>query len=249
MLVLLPIAGYVLIEERKKDVFSFLIVIFAIAFILLLLTGKMLNKISIYYTMKNYFVLWILLWYCNYRGYILISKKVNKFPNIFLGAYIVFMLICSTNSNIRLQYWINSNPEESLISVMQIFETNASLLNRQVDAITKDEITLLKYCKDNYLNDETEIDVVADETGYYWQYVFMGYMNRKEYNQIFPVIGQKKLAILQYRINDRIDKVDYMIYFTRSKKYEELKSQLFTNAEIVYQNPAGGILKYKRSGL
>ncbi len=37
-----------------------------------------------------------------------------------------------------------------------------------------------------------------------------------------------------------------MIYFTKSEFYEKTKETLFENAEKIYENEAGGILKYNR---
>lgn len=45
---------------------------------------------------------------------------------------------------------------------------------------------------------------------------------------------------------NKIGKVDYIVYFTKSEFYEKEKEKLFENAEIIYENEAGGILKYNK---
>lgn len=55
---------------------------------------------------------------------------------------------------------------------------------------------------------------------------------------------QKGLAIIQETLNEDTANNNYIIYFTRSEKYKELENKLFKNAEIIYKNNGGGILKY-----
>lgn len=45
---------------------------------------------------------------------------------------------------------------------------------------------------------------------------------------------------------EKIGKVDYIIYFKKAEFYERTKETLFENAEIIYENEAGGIVKYNR---
>ena len=60
--------------------------------------------------------------------------------------------------------------------------------------------------------------------------------------------AQKGLSTIQENLNETFSKNDFVVYFTRSQKYTELKAELFKDAEIVYENYAGGILKYKYKG-
>lgn len=42
----------------------------------------------------------------------------------------------------------------------------------------------------------------------------------------------------------RIGKTKYIIYFKKNKFYDKIEQVLFHNAEIIYQNNYGGILRY-----
>lgn len=42
----------------------------------------------------------------------------------------------------------------------------------------------------------------------------------------------------------KIGETKYIIYFKKNKFYDKIKPLLFNNAEIIYQNNYGGILKY-----
>ena len=58
--------------------------------------------------------------------------------------------------------------------------------------------------------------------------------------------GQAELTTKWVSLEKKINKVDYMVYFKKSKRYQEMKDILFENAQIIYQNEAGGILKYNK---
>ena len=58
------------------------------------------------------------------------------------------------------------------------------------------------------------------------------------------IVGERKLSIKMMYVGKRAGKVDYMIYFNRGYFYNYYKDVLTENAEIVYENEAGGILKY-----
>ena len=45
---------------------------------------------------------------------------------------------------------------------------------------------------------------------------------------------------------NKIGKVDYIIYFKKAGFYRKTKEKLFNNAEIIYENEDGGIVKYNR---
>ena len=57
---------------------------------------------------------------------------------------------------------------------------------------------------------------------------------------------QDKLLIKSLMVKHKIGKVDYIIYLRRSENYTINEAKLFQNGEIIYENEAGGIIKYKK---
>lgn len=102
----------------------------------------------------------------------------------------------------------------------------------------------MKYVKEN-LDYNSKIELVTDENAYYWQYVLLGYVNKEE-KFINNPAGQRELTTKWVYLENKVNEVDYMVYFNKSKRYEEMKDIMFENAEIIYENNAGGILKYKK---
>ena len=247
MLLLLPLSIYLFVSDIKhrnikNNLFIYLSIIFSIAFIALLLIGHNMGKVSMYYLSKIYFALWIMLLYCNYRALILLFEKGKYLPRLFLSFYIVLIVVCTAFSNMHVAYRLR-NPYESIITVMEIFEANKDLLLNKDKEYNQEELKILKFAKEN-LDFNSEVEVITDETAYYWQYVILQHLNKND--EYIEYAGQKKLLYKFQMLEDAIDKVDYMIYFNKSKKYKQLEDKLFVDAEIIYENESGGILKYNR---
>lgn len=247
VLLLIPLAVYLFIKSAKdkklKDnAFEGLLLLIAILFIEILLIGNKFGKVSMYYLSKNYFALWIILFYCNYKALILISEKNKIIPRILISLYVLLMIILTIFSNVKVEYYLN-NPFETPLSVMEIYGANKTIMFEKPIDFNQKELEILKYARKN-LDYNSEIEVVEDEQPNYWAYVLLRYINHEELTDQY--YGQQKLNCKRYLLEENINKVDYMIYFNKSQKYAELKDKLFENSEIIYENEAGGILKYNK---
>lgn len=248
MLLLIPLTVYLFVkktkEEKLKDeIFLGLITVFAVIFIEILLIGKIFEKVSIYYLSKNYFALWIILAFTNYKALISISEKNNYIPRVLIGAYILLMIICTVVSNVKVEDRL-SNPEENIFSVMEIFGANKTILLDKKSEFNQEELEVLMYAREN-LDYDAKIDVVANDSAYYWSYVLLGHIDKEEeYKNKYG--GQFELTLKWRSLAKKINNVDYMIYFNKDYPYNILKHRLFKNAEIIYENSSGGILKYKK---
>ena len=244
MLLLIPLTIYFLIKNIKKDYFIQLLLVLCILFIEILLIAYKYEKISIYYLSKNYFALWIILFYCNYRALIILSENKKVLPRFLIGLYAGLMVIYTSFSNVKMIDDALTNEDENIMAVMEIFGSNKTLLIEEKEKLNQKEIEILMYAREN-LNYNSKIEVVTEGIPYYWSYVMLRYIN---YEPILDMTnqGQRKLNLKSHYLYNKIENVDYMIYFNRSQRYSELKNRLFTNAEIIYENEAGGILKYNR---
>ena len=80
---------------------------------------------------------------------------------------------------------------------------------------------------------------------YYWQYVLLRYVNKeKGYEE--KMGGQSELTTKYVLLGKKINKVDYMVYFNKSERYSQLKDKLFENSEVIFENSAGGVIRYKK---
>ena len=57
---------------------------------------------------------------------------------------------------------------------------------------------------------------------------------------------QTKWLNLENKILNKKNNIDYIIYFDKSEKYKQLEDKLFIDAEVIYENEAGGIVKYNK---
>ena len=242
MLLLIPSIIYLFFKDRNNNKFILLLSCCNILIIIILLIGNKLDKVSSYYLSKNYYTLWIILLYALGKSLILLSEKDMYLPRLLLYTYIFLIIISVLMSNLQIRYVLR-NEKEKLTSVMEIFQANKSILINKPIELNQEELEILKYVKNN-INPSNDIDVVADEGTYCWTHSLVNCIsNENEYKEF--VQGEKALATKCFYIDQKIDKVDYMIYFKKSKKYNRIKDKLFEDSEIIFENSAGGILKYK----
>ena len=61
------------------------------------------------------------------------------------------------------------------------------------------------------------------------------------------ILLEKKFINLENKITSG-EKLDYIIYFNKSGVYDTLEDEIFKNSEIIFENDAGGIVKYNKRG-
>lgn len=242
MLILLPLAIYLFIKHIKENKFNALAVGLCVAFIEILLVGYKFEKVSIYYLSKNYFALWILLLYCNFKALVKLNEKDKIIPIICTFGYVVILGVYLVFSNTKMED-VLFNKDETIFSVVEVFGANKTILTKKQEQFNQNEIAILMYAKEN-LDKTTKIEVVADPKPYYWAYVLLRYFNHEDFT--YKYSGQQRLNAKLYKLKDNINNVDYVIYFNKSKEYNKYKDRLFNNSKIIYENEAGGIIKYEK---
>ncbi len=238
MLLLLPFSILSIVKNWKEEKAVGLMTIFNIVFILILLVGNKLGKVSYYYLSKNYFSLWLFLFYLTYKGIILKyenNKYISTIPAILYVGVVVVTLIFG-NGNLTHG---EANPNENILQVTDIYLANKKILLEKPVDLTKDELEILKYAKENLEQDKL-IEVAGNPEQGYWAYAITRRINDDE-----PKIrGETKLSVKMAHVGKRAGKVDYMIYFNRGFFYKYYQEVLLKDTEVVYENSAGGILKY-----
>lgn len=239
MLLLLPIPIYLVIRKWKDNKFAGMNMIFCIAFIEVLLFGFTFGKVSIYYLSKNYFALWFILFYLNYKGLVEIYKKYPKVSFGIVGFYSVLIVLNLLFINTTLENQ-ELNPNERLTTVVEVFGANKTILKYKKTDFYKDELELLKYLKDN-ISYDNKVEIVGDMEQGYWAYTLTRYLNNKE--QEYTGKGQNGLTLKMINAKNDIEKADYIIYFNRTDYYKSLKERIHELGNIVFENSSGGIVK------
>lgn len=241
MLLLLPIPIYMLIRKWKDNKFAGMNMIFCIAFIELLLFGFSFGKVSIYYLSKNYFALWFILFYLNYKGLVEIYKKYPKVSFGIVGFYSILIIlnllfVDTTLENREL------NPNERPTTVVEVFGANKTILKYKKTDFYKEELELLKYLKDN-ISYDNKVEIVGDMEQGYWAYTLTRYLNDKF--QDYTRKGQNGLTLKMLNAKNDIEDADYIIYFNRTDYYKALQQRIHELGDIVFENNSGGIVKCK----
>ena len=241
MILLLPLTLYVIIKKTKENKLITIMIMCTVLFIEVLFVGYKLGKVSMYYLSKNYFALWIMFMYCNYKA--LISFKNKYIPRVLITGYIAILIVYIAFSNTKMED-VLINEDENILSVMEIYGANKTILTKKEPQFNQEEIEILKYAKDN-LDYNSQIEIVTDHKAYYWSYPLMDYINNEESLKKYSK-GQNKLNLKVYLLPKKINKVDYMVYFKKSNIYNKMKDEMFINSEIIFENSSGGVLKYNK---
>ncbi len=241
ILLLLPIPIYMLIRKWKDNKFAGMNMLFCIAFIELLLFGFAFGKVSIYYLSKNYFALWLILFYLNYKGLVEIYIKYPKVSFGIVGFYIVLIILNLLFVDTTLENQ-ELNPNERLTTVVEVFGANKTILKYKKTDFYREELELLKYLKDN-ISYDNKVEIVGDMEQGYWAYTLTRYLNDKE--QEYMKKGQNGLTLKMLNVKNDIKNADYIIYFNRTDYYKALQQRIYELGDIVFENNSGGIVKCK----
>lgn len=241
MLLLLPLSIYLIIKKWKENRFEAMNMIFCIAFIELLLVGFLFGKVSIYYLSKNYFVLWFILFYLNYKALVDLYKKHPRVSFGVVGFYSILIILNLLFVDTTLENQ-ELNPNETPATVVEVFGANKTMLKYKKTDFYQDELEILKYLKDN-ISYDNKVEIIGDMEQGYWAYTLTRYINNKE--NIYIGRGQEGLSIKMLNAKKDIEKADYIVYFNRTNYYKKLEKRIHELGDIIFENASGGIVKCK----
>ncbi len=242
----IPLVIYYMIQKyKKKEIFSFDIILIGalVIFISILLIGNILGKVSEYFIMKNYFALWVILIYVSFLSLIYIFEKDKKITYAIITGYTSLIILCTILINMPIT---KSNQNERIINPAEIFEVNKYIIAKRPKDLEKEEINILKYAKEIIDFSKEKTEIIGDEEQIYWAYSLLEYTKHDEMieEDALKYGGQYVLYKKYIDAIGKIGKSNYIIYFKKNKFYDKMEFILFNNAEIIYQNNYGGILKY-----
>lgn len=239
MLLLLPMAIYLIVKKWKENKFSIMNMIFCIAFIELMLVGFLFGKVSIYYLSKNYFALWFILFYLNYKGLVELYKKHPKVSFGLVGFYSLLIILNLLFVNTTLENR-ELNENERPTTVVEVFGANKTIIKDKKTDLYLGELEILKYFVDNISYDK-KTEVVGDLEQGYWTYTLTRYVSNKD-NKITGH-GQSGLTKKMLQLRKGIKDADYIIYFNRTNRYKILKDEINELGNVIFENEYGGIVK------
>lgn len=198
--------------------------------------------------MKNYYALWIALAYFNGRSLLYIAEKSKALTSIILGSYIFLILINLLFTDKPLKA-IGEADEENPINVCDIFRSNKTIICKRTTGYLPEEIEILKYAKDNIDFSKEDLELICDPMQMYWSYDLLHYINYEDWLDVYNVTHNPP----EYKFNakllsavQKVGEVDYMVYFKKCNIYNMKKDILFEGGEIIFENEAGGIIKYDK---
>lgn len=239
MLLLLPLPIYLIVKKWKENKFEVMCMVFCIAFIELLLIGHLFEKVSIYYLTKNYFALWFILFYLNYKGLVEVYKKYPKVSFAFVSFYLILIILNLLFVDTVLEP-TELNENERPTTVVEVFGANKTIIKYKNTDLYSGELELLNYLKNN-INYDKKVEIIGDLEQGYWAYTLTRYINSEGKN--YTGYGQDILTSKMLTAKEDMENADYIIYFNRTKYYKYLEKKIHSLGDIIFENEYGGIVK------
>lgn len=238
---LLPIAIYMIIndiKEKKNNAYLFGFIM-SILYIIVVLIMGMNGKSGSYYYFKLYFPAWLFM-------FILIGKSVNFQKSLFSKVYvlsyslIIIMMIFSLETKVTEKNYL-FNPSSFSNTITDVYWFNNFKIEEKNYNLTKSEIELVYYVKDNYdkfKNENGEIPFMSDLLKKLWIYSMTRIIPINHYS----TLGNFYDEIPNLDIIKNDETFEYIIVFYRDVWYSSNKDNL-DDFDIIYSNDGGVILK------
>lgn len=195
--------------------------------------------------MKNYYALWLVLIYISFKTIMYIFEKDKAKACIMVGFYIFLIMLNLIFIDAPLGKG-PGNPNENISNLVEIFGVNKTIISTGEIDYNKDEIKILEYVKENLDLSNDKIEFLAEPEQIFWEYGMLDYINYDTFFEEPSYSGQDKLTLKAMYAYQKIGRVDYIVYFNRSFYYNELDEKKFLESgQIVFENEAGGIIKYE----
>lgn len=240
ILLLVPFVLYMIHTEKKQTSPVMILILANLIFIGLSLLCLNFKYLSEYYVMKNYYILWIFLFYAWNEGFqrMLEKKKALAFGSLIIYVTLLVLSFCYHYSKeIRLEI---SKRYEEITSVAEIYNINKTMLVDSPVDVSYAEIELIKKAS-TVVDFGKNVEIIGRYEHAYWLYTMTGYTNVGYIQEIYRK-GRTQQSEQQWIQNPENE---YVIYFTRSPIYEKYGEKIKENREVLYECETGGILVRK----
>ena len=245
IILFIPLTVYYVIKKNNdKDLgaFDIILLLLTMLYIIVLFIFELLGKVSVYYIMKNYYILWLILIYMNFKGLVYLMQKRKIRGVILVLSYVILTVISLIFVDIPIEFSTESK-EKSFASLVEIFEINKTIVFDGDINFTKDEVELLRYVKENIDLSKERVEIVGDLKHIYWSYSLLRYVNCDNIKDFDKITGQKKLILKYVLLCDKNIDTDFSVYFKNSELYDIYKDDF--GGETIYENDGGIIVKMR----
>ncbi len=236
---ILPLIPFVIIamyKNEKENKGVSIITILAVVFIIILFIGHFFQKVSIYYLSKNYYAIWLLLYYLAYKGLLALYEENKIIPFAIVATYIIAIVVNLLFFETNISHGVIDR-EENILQVADIYGANKTIYEHPKD-LNLEEIEILKMSL-KMIPEDSKTEIAGDIEQGAWAYSMTRIINDDDEHT-----GGNKIKYKMMYLGNRVGKIDYLVYFNRGEYYQFYKEKLWENAEVVFENGSGGILKY-----
>lgn len=232
---LLPLSLYVTIKNFKENKFVSLMFIFNVLFIIVLLIGRVFDKVSYYYLSKNYFTLWIIMFILNFRALMYIYKKHKVMPFALTGIYIIILIVYIILVPTELKNE-ELNSHENIFTVMDIYGINKNILLEKQTELTGSEIEFIKEALEK-IPEGSEYICAFNSKAMAWSYPLTGELLENKLTK--TKTGQTRIDYTHLTLEKTLARADYAIMLKHDHEYSLINSKIFNNYDIIYETDLG----------
>ncbi len=247
MIPFIPLLVYYLIkQDKQKEMakFDIIVFIFLALYIALLFILGLFGQVSAYFLTKNYYILWCLLIYMNFKGLMYIFDKSKLKATLILSGYVLLIIVNLIFNHVNIDKVRILGLETNLT---EVFGANKTLITEKEPILDLDAIEVIKYAKKNIDFSKNDVEYFGNTTQGFWAYSLFRYINYEDWFENKELNPEKKIITKLYKAIDKVDKVDYMIFFKKNDEYQEMGQKLLGNGKIIFENDSGGIIKYEKA--
>ena len=174
--------------------------------------------------------------YYTFKGLLVIYEKNKIVPFALVAIYVIAIIVNLLFFETDISHG-RVDTKEKIFQIADIYGANKTILQKEKD-LNLDELEILKTSL-KIISNDSKVEVAGDIEQGFWAYAITRRINNDDKHT-----GVEKLEYKMMSVGERAGKVDYVIYFNRGEYYQIYKEALWQNAKLVYENEAGGILKY-----
>ena len=236
IVLLLPATIYIILKKRRENKFEILTLILCLAYQSILGIEAKRGNVSKYYFAKNYFVIWFILMYLNYKALIILNDKKKILSISILCVYLINIIVM-----LLIQFKSPDINKKIKINFTEIYNFNAKKVISEEKDLNEDEIEIIKYFNDNLKNKDS-IAFITDFTQYLWIYGLTGYESKYIPNNGKGKYNGAKLLRQKWEEEQYIEELPYYKYVIclyRNAHPAIVNSEILNRGKTVFENSAG----------
>ena len=241
---LIPAAIFVLYKDYEKkecSVFGIFLIV-CTGFTCFMFVLMYLDIASVYYYMKNNYMMWMLLWLCVVRAIGISAKSERGYLVAYAGFMVLSLFLCGISLRNGMPDQHGNNEEGYEKAYFEIYKYNAMLLHKDYEEMqySQDKFDIMRYVIENLNDTRTPVAFLMTSNckgDCYWYEAFTQQNSRPYYWNNWL---HEDLELLEQIIEEQ--QTEYAVVLKRSQAYQKYP-EYFDSFNEIYENDEAKIIQ------